>query len=331
MSLSPSQRRLALIAAVLTAVAAAYVWQRQHRTAPSETTAAATAHAPASGASSAAPAPLSASQVERGIARAADAVKANPQDAAGWAMLAHSHEMLGQFEEAGKAYTQLIALRPDDAQAHADYADALGVVQRGSLAGEPAKLIAKALAIDPNNLKALVLGGKEAFERKQYAQAISLWERALPTTQDPAMRRPIETSIAEARALANPQASAKAGSAAGALGFVSGRVTVADALKAKISPDDTVFIFARPAEGSSKMPVALLRKKGSDLPLDFALDDTLAMVAQSRLSQYPQLKLGVRVSKRGDAIPVAGDLEGELSPVALGATGLKLEINRVHP
>ena len=44
-----------------------------------------------------------------------------------------------------------------------------------------------------------------------------------------------------------------------------------------------------------------------------------------------QLKLGVRVSKRGDAIPVAGDLEGELSPVALGATGLKLEINRVHP
>jgi cytochrome c-type biogenesis protein CcmH len=79
------------------------------------------------------------------------------------------------------------------------------------------------------------------------------------------------------------------------------------------------------------MPVALLRKKGSDLPLDFALDDTLAMVPQSRLSQQAEVTIGVRVSKRGDAIPVAGDLEGEVTPVKLGVTGLRLEISRVHP
>jgi cytochrome c-type biogenesis protein CcmH len=178
----------------------------------------------------------------------------------------------------------------------------------------------------------LVLGGKEAFERKRYEQSIALWEKALAATQDAALRRPIETSIAEARALSAPAGAAPAKApVAGGPAFVAGRVTLAAALQDKVAPDDTVFIFARPGDGKSRMPIALLRKRAGDLPLDFALDDSLAMVPTAKLSQYPQLLLGVRVSKRGDAIPVAGDLEGELGPVKLGASGLKLEISRVRP
>jgi cytochrome c-type biogenesis protein CcmH len=79
------------------------------------------------------------------------------------------------------------------------------------------------------------------------------------------------------------------------------------------------------------MPVALLRKRGSDLPLDFALDDTLAMVPTALLSQQAQVIVGVRVSKRGDAIPAAGDLEAEFGPVKPGTTGLKLEIDHARP
>jgi len=274
---------------------------------------------------SAAPAPLSASQVQRGIERAQDDVKRDPKDAAAWAMLAHSSEMAGRFDEAGAAYQKLLALRPQDAQAHADYADALGVTQKGSLQGEPARQIQRALELEPANLKALVLAGKEAFEHKRYADAIAFWERALQATQDPALRRPVETSIAEARAFIAP-----AGAASSAQPFVAGRVTVAAALQGKIGPDDTVFIFARPTDGS-RMPVALLKKRGSELPLDFALDDTLAMTPQARLSQHAQVMLGVRVSRRGDAIPVKGDLEGELGPVKLGSSGLVLELARERP
>jgi len=322
--------KVMVIVGLVLAASLAWWWTSRQPTAPGAGTArpGAAASAPVS----AAPAPLSASQVERGIDRAREAVQKDPKDASQWAMLAHSHEMLGRFDEAIKAYARLIELRPQDAQALADYADALGVTQRGSLLGEPAKLIARALAADAKNLKALVLAGKEAFERKRYTEAVALWERALPLSQDPAVRRPVETSIAEARALANPQAAAQPASAAsGALGFVTGRVTVADSLKGRIGPDDTVFVLARPADGKSRMPIALLRKQGRDLPLDFALDDSLAMVPQARLSQQGQVLLGVRVSKRGDAIPASGDLEGELGPVAVGATGLKLEISRARP
>jgi cytochrome c-type biogenesis protein CcmH len=282
----------------------------------------------ASAATATAPA-LSASQVERGIASGREAVERNPKDAAGWAMLAHSYEMAGRFDQAVPAYEKLLALQPKDAQVHADYADALGVASKGSLQGAPARLIAKALALDPKNLKALVLAGKEAFERQRYAEAIAFWERALQATTDVAVQRPIQTSLAEARSFLQPSGSASASAASG-LAFVSGRVEVAEALKSSIGPDDTVFIFARPTEGS-RMPVALLRKKARDLPLNFALDDSLAMVPQARLSLHSQVMIGVHVSKRGDAIPVAGDLEGQIGPVPLGSTGLKLSIDHARP
>jgi cytochrome c-type biogenesis protein CcmH len=328
MAVSLSVRLAAGAFGVVLVGLAALALMRRHSAPPHEPVPVAAPAAQAA-ASSAAPAPLSASQVEHGIDSAREAVKADPTNADAWAMLAHSSEMLGRFDQAVQAYRTLVVLRPKDAQVHADFADALGVTQRGSLEGEPARMIARALELDPANLKALVLAGKENFERQRYAQAIDHWQGALKATPDAAVKRSIETSIAEARALAAPPATA--GSAASGAGdFVSGRVTVAAELKSRIAADDTVFVFARPASGS-RMPVALLRKRGSDLPLDFALDDTLAMVPQSRLSQQPQVIIGVRVSRRGDAIPVAGDLEGELGPVPLGSTGLKLEISRARP
>ncbi len=331
MPLKSISGRLWLLAAAAAAVAVfALLWQRGSRVAAPPAPAASAAVAAPAPASSAAPAPLSASQVERGIARAKEAVEKDPQDAAGWAMLAHSHEMVGRFAEAGKAYEKLLALRPEDAQAHADYADALGVAQNGSLQGKPATLIAKALQLEPGNLKALVLAGKEAFERKRYAEAIALWERALKTGPDVAVRQPIETGIAEARSFIVAAAGKAAASAPAGLSFVAGRVAVSEAMKSRVDPDDTVFVYARPVEGS-RFPVALLRKRGRELPLDFALDDTLAMVPQSRLSLHAQVMVGVRVSRRGDAIPAAGDLEGEIGPVKLGTTGLKLVIDRVRP
>jgi cytochrome c-type biogenesis protein CcmH len=212
---------------------------------------------------------------------------------------------------------------------HAEAAESLGAAQGGSLAGEPAKLIAKALTLDPANSQVQVLSGKLAFEQRRYEQAISAWDKARQATQDSAVQRQLDTSMAEARALAAAAAGQSASAPAG-LAFISGRVTLADALKDQVQPGDTVFIFARPAEGS-RMPVALLRRKVSDLPLDFALDDTLAMVPQSRLSQHPRVVVGVRISRRGDAVPAKGDLQGQLGPIAVGSTGLKLVISDVVP
>ena len=77
------------------------------------------------------------------------------------------------------------------------------------------------------------------------------------------------------------------------------------------------------------MPVALLRKKVSDLPLDFSLDDSMAMNPEINLSTQSKVVVFARISLRGNVIPQAGDLEGRTAAVAVGTKGLKLEITEV--
>jgi cytochrome c-type biogenesis protein CcmH len=271
---------------------------------------------------------LSTEQLRQSIAKAAEQVKQEPNNSSAWAMLAHSQAMLGDFEAARKSYAQLAQLLPGDAQVLADYADAAGVAQGRKLAGEPAALIAKALALDPKNLKALALAGREAFERKSYGQAIAFWERARALTKDAALGAEIDANIAEARAFDGREAPSKAALSRPGGTTIAGRLTLAPALASKVSPGDTVFVFARPLKGS-RMPVALLRKKVSDLPLDFTLDDSMAMVPEIKLSMLASVAVGARVSRRGDATPQAGDLQGLVDTVELGSKGVKLEINEV--
>ena len=92
---------------------------------------------------------------------------------------------------------------------------------------------------------------------------------------------------------------------------------------AGVSPEDTVFIFARPAEGA-RVPLAVLRKQVRDLPSDFSLDDSLAMSPAARLSQASSVIVGARISKSGNPMSQPGDIEVLSAPVAPGAQGLKL-------
>ena len=291
-----------------------------------------------------------AAQLEAMTQRLSERLKAAPDDAEGWSMLARSYTAQGKFAEALPAYKKVVELRPNDAQALADYADGLAVSNNRSLEGEPEKYIAQALKIDPTNVKALSLAGTVSFNKNDFIAAAGLWERALKGA-DPAsdFTRQLQAAVNEARQSAGlPPLAAADGTAApaarpaaepatpsatdaGAAGAtITGRVTVGAAAKAKASPDDTVFIFARAATGS-RMPLAILRKKVSDLPLDFKLDDSLAMSPAARLSSSPQVVVGARISKSGNAMPSPGDLQVLSATVAVGTTGLKLEIGTRVP
>jgi cytochrome c-type biogenesis protein CcmH len=111
---------------------------------------------------------------------------------------------------------------------------------------------------------------------------------------------------------------------------VTGRVSLAPELAGRVQPDDTVFIFARPLQGS-RMPVALMRRKARELPLEFKLDDSMAMVPDIKLSMLAKVAVGARVSRRGDATPHAGDLQGLVEPVALGSRDVQVRIGEVLP
>ncbi len=284
---------------------------------------------------------LSDEALERMVAQAVIQTQKEPKNTSAWAMLAHSYEMLGKFAESAKAYTTLTQLLPNDAQVLADHADVLAVVNGRSFKGEPVALLKKALAIDSKNAKALVLMGSAYIEEQDYAQAISYFTRARAASTDPAFLRQIDGSIAQAKALsgdssvgatlpvaATPAQGRASGTAAGAPAQVSGRVWVAEDLRAKAPAQATLFVYARPVDGS-RMPVALLRKKVSDLPLNFTLNDSMGMVPDVNLSKMSTVVVVARISIRGNVTPGAGDLEGVSAPVAVGTKDLKLEITEV--
>jgi hypothetical protein len=95
-------------------------------------------------------------------------------------------------------------------------------------------------------------------------------------------------------------------------------VKLSPALAAKAAPNDALYIFARAAQGP-KMPLAIVRKQVRELPLTVTLDDSMAMVPEMKMSSFPELVIGARVSKSGDAITKPGDLEGYSPPLKSGA------------
>jgi cytochrome c-type biogenesis protein CcmH len=75
------------------------------------------------------------------------------------------------------------------------------------------------------------------------------------------------------------------------------------------------------------MPLAILRRKASELPLDFALDDSMAMAPGAELSSFPRIVVTARISRSGQAKPQPGDLQGASAPVASDARGVEVVID----
>lgn len=277
-------------------------------------------------------------EIEGMVAKLAARLEKNPDDAEGWGLLARSYYSMRRFPEAIAAYEKAAALAKGDANLLADYADALAMSAGRKIEGKPLELVNEALKLDPNHWKALAMAGTAAFDRKDYQQAVRYWERVQATLPpDSELAQSMSASIAEARALGGikgpPVAAAPAASpiaAAASGGSVQGMVTLSSGLAAKAAPDDTVFVFARAAEGP-KMPLAILKRQVRNLPLKFKLDDSMAMAPQMNISSFPQVVVGALVSKSGGATPQSGDLQGFSKAVKVGAADVAVVIDKAIP
>ena len=321
----PSLTLLAVLSICVIGVAVAgYAWKGSPRLKP--------VAASAEAAQNSAEEQAARQQIEGMIDKLAQRLKDKPDDATGWLMLGRSYTVLGRTDDAVAAYEKAAALRGNDATTLADYASALMTKNGDRATPQSEALIARALAAEPTHLKALALAGMTAFERADYATAVRHWEKMaerLPPDSPDAPR--LQASLDEARrrgGLAAPAVAAASANTAVAGASITGTVTLAPALAAKASPTDTVFIFARAAQGS-RMPLAVLRAQVKDLPMSYKLDDSMAMAPTAKLSGAAQVIVGARISKSGNAIPQPGDLAGESAPVAPGSSGVAITIGSV--
>lgn len=271
-----------------------------------------------------------------------DRLDADPSDPTGWLMLVRSYAMLGDVQGAARAWARIGDKAPADAGILADWADVLVAAQSGDFSGEPERLIRRALELEPGNFKALALAGSAAFERGDFPTAVARWELILeqipPSEQ---VYGSVLASVNEARAKAGmPPLASAAGSSAGAADApasavaseagagleVSGTVGIAPELRDDIKPDETVFVFVRPAQGGA--PIAALRFVAGDLPASFSF------AGAPRMTDAPvpaELVVAARLSRQGDATARSGDLEGFSATVTPSDSGVSVVIDSVRP
>jgi len=266
------------------------------------------------------------------VAGLAERLKEQPDDAMGWTMLGRSYKYLQQYPQAVDAFEHAYKLIGEQPEIMLLYADALAFSNNEQLAGKPSELVFKALAMEPNNVTGLWLGGMAKAQAGDFAAAMDLWtklEAQLP--QGSEAQREIQVLLAKLatqmpegaiQAEAKPVQPVATLPPSSAVASIDVQVSLAPELQKSANPGDTVFIYAQALSGP-KMPLAIVRKQVSELPLTVNLTDAMAMMPTMKLSNFEQVKLLARISKSGDAMQQPGDLIGIIEQVALTDKSLK--------
>lgn len=142
---------------------------------------------------------VSPQEIEGMLQKLVDRLKTNPDDPQGWLMLARSYKVLGRYAESAEAFGRVGPMLEQEPALLADYAEVL-VQHSGTFAGKPNELVARALALAPNEPQVLFMAGAAANEREDFAAVADYWGRLLlqlePGSED---ARAVEQAVTEAR------------------------------------------------------------------------------------------------------------------------------------
>lgn len=243
-------------------------------------------------------------------------LREQPQDTQGWVMLGRSYAAMNRLDEARAALEQANRQAPDDPMTLVTLAEVRAGQQGERLDGEPIALVRRALALAPDFPRALWLAGVHAFNAGRPDEAGTLWQRLLDTAElSPEAAAQVREAVARTASEAAPAPAAPRAAAPAGAAQVTVQVRLAPELAARLDGSETLFVFARAAQGP-RMPLAIVRRTARELPLAVTLDDSMAMSPQLTLSSFDQVVVSARVSRSGDATPVSGDLLGSSAPLA---------------
>ena len=262
-------------------------------------------------------------------------LNAEPNNPQGWFLLGRTFMKMGDFDGAVRAYRGLNKTLPDNPTAMISLADALAMQADGQVPDEAMTLLQNTLKIEPRAATAMWLAGRGAAQRGQFEQALSYWQQAYPLLADqPQAQQQLRALMEQAGergdiAVTAPQAqpTVEAAAATGLTVQVALDPTMFDGLDG----NTTVFVYAKATSGPP-MPLAVSRSRVADLPLQVTLDDSMAMMPQMKLSSFPRVLVGARVSFSGQAIPQSGDLQSaEVEVASDQAEAVQLVINQQRP
>lgn len=243
--------------------------------------------------------------IEEMVAGLDQRLRDHPDDLSGWKMLGRTNFQLRDYANAIQAYERAVQLESaSNGQTLADLGEAIWMQDPSTLTGRAGELFENAIAISPNNSKALFYSGLVAVERGERFLAADRWETLLALSPPEGIQEILQQRITQLRGEEMPVQEAPAAP------IISAAIELAPAAEKAVDPNATVFIIARdPAQPSP--PIAALRRRVAELPAVVALSDSDAMMPGRLLSGFSELEIVARVSMSGQPVAQPGDWYGE--------------------
>ena len=245
--------------------------------------------------------------VEEMTAHLEQAVQEQPDSAEAWYFLGRTYMNQERPADAAKAFGRVVEIAGRQPELLGQLAQALYFAGDRQWSDKLQALTDEALQGDPQEVTSLGLLGIAAFEDARYPDAVRFWEQlvaALPE-EDPS-REAIRGGIERARqqieggSSTTEQASAASEKADTTGATLQIQVALDPKVAESVSPQDTVFVFARAVAGPP-VPLAAKRLTIADLPATVTLGDADAMVPSMKISSVEQVTVMARVSRSGDA------------------------------
>jgi len=263
-------------------------------------------------------------------------LKANPDDAEGWAMLGRSYFVMHRYLQSANAYHEANARNGGKNGATlAGEGEALAFANGSDVPPQAAELFDRALTADAGNGPALWYGGLADAQAGNFPRARERWTKLEQQDLPPQMRELVEREMKQlasvdgaapagetpAPVVASAQAAPAAASPATSLHLT---VRLAPALANKVPSGAMLFVFAK-ADGGPPMPLAVSRQAVGEFPVQLTLDDSMAMAPSLNLSAFDRYVVTARISTSGQALPQSGDLQGTLR-IARAEAGKPAEV-----
>ena len=135
------------------------------------------------------------------VARAEAYLTQNPNDGRGWDVLAPSYIQMNRYQEAIAAYRNAIRLVGESAARRAGLGEALTMANGGVVTDEAQSEFDAALALQPDNARAMFFSGLALAQDGRKTEAMAIWKSLLQRQDlDRYVRRVAEYSVAQAEA-----------------------------------------------------------------------------------------------------------------------------------
>ncbi len=267
-------------------------------------------------------------------AKLAKRMAKDPDNLEGWLMLGRSYTTLEQFPLAARAFQRADRLAEgQNAEAVVGLGEALIAQDPENLSGAAGHLFERALAIEPQNGRALFYSAFAALSRGDLAPARERFTRMLALDPPPEVRAIIEKRISDIdgalNAAARPAAATEVNEDANKKATISVRVSLAPALASKVSPNAPLFVAAR--DPKQPGPPFAVKRLAASFPVDVELTAADAMLDSRRIASGQQLEVVARVALGGSPTASSGDPFGQVS-YHVGKDGrLDIVIDRLSP